>query len=95
MFDKPGAVPLSRTLKLLIGLNQKGMWSGAGVLAVSCHGCCTTGREAPPSPWGHEAKRSKVRSPPFPIHHWGGRRVRKKRSRGGGSGMREEAKALP
>ena len=31
MFDKPGVVPLSRTLKLLIGLNQNGAWSGAGV----------------------------------------------------------------
>jgi hypothetical protein len=29
MFDKPGVVPLSRTLKLLTGLNQKGTWPGA------------------------------------------------------------------
>jgi hypothetical protein len=33
MFDKPGMVPLYRTLKLLIGLNQNGTWPGAGPLA--------------------------------------------------------------
>jgi|SRR5579872_3295135 len=44
--------------------------------------------------YGHEEERSKIRSPPSPIRHWGGTRVRKKRFRGGGSGMREQAKAL-
>ena len=30
MLDKPGVVPLYRTLKLLTGLDQKGRWPGAG-----------------------------------------------------------------
>jgi hypothetical protein len=43
---------------------------------------------------GHEEKRSKLRSPPFPIHHWGGTRVRKKRLWSGGAGTGEQANAL-
>jgi hypothetical protein len=35
MFDKPGVVPLYRTLKLLLGLDQKGAWPGAGVKSSS------------------------------------------------------------
>lgn len=51
MFDKPGVVPLYRTLKLLIGLNQKGTWSGAGASAFPCRRWRTTGRETRPNPF--------------------------------------------
>jgi hypothetical protein len=36
--------------KLLSGSDQNGKWSGAGASAFPCHGCCTTGPEAQPSP---------------------------------------------
>jgi hypothetical protein len=52
MFDKPGVVPWYRTLKLLLGLNQSGMWPGVGASAFPCRRCCATGREARPNPPG-------------------------------------------
>src|SRR3954447_10018733 len=53
--------------KLLIGSDQNGTWSGAGASAFPCHGCCTTGPEAPPSPC-KVMKRNEVR-PAVPLPH--------------------------
>jgi len=53
MFDKPGVVPLYRTLKLLTGLNQNGKWPGAGASAFPCRRWGATGRETRPNPLGY------------------------------------------
>src|SRR4051812_38892872 len=58
--------------KLLTGLNQNGEWSGARGQADPCHGRCTTGPEARPSPctvMKVNESRPAVLLPPGP---WGG-----------------------
>jgi len=44
MFDKP---------KMLTGLDQKGMWPGAGGWHFLCRRCGATGRKTRPNPLGY------------------------------------------
>jgi hypothetical protein len=46
--EVPIKVVISDKPKMLLGLNQNGMWSGTGSSPVSRRGWCTTGRQARP-----------------------------------------------
>jgi hypothetical protein len=72
MFDKPGVVPLYRTLKLLRGLNQKGTWPGAGAQRSPATD------DAPPAQ-RHDLTRSVMsaeRGKPVALPAWGRQAVR-------------------
>ena len=59
MFNKPGVVPLYRTLKLLIGLDQKRYVARCRGLAVLCRRWCATGLETRPNPLVTSAERAR------------------------------------
>jgi len=80
--------------KLLPGLNQNGKWSGTGDKRTPVTDVAPPAQRHDLPPAGPVGERVKARSPPFPIHHWGGQRGRKKRIWGVESGMREQANAV-
>src|ERR1700722_19996241 len=79
--------------KLLTGLNQNGEWPGVGEKRTPTTDVAPPAQRDNLPPAGHAGERVKTRSPPSPYTTGAGQRVRKKRLRGGGPGMREQANA--